>query len=75
MHKKIQNNVKPEKGTVPTKIILEEKIEQSPKKLAELMNTFFVKNIEEIQKNFKPEANNPISYLEKLIQKPEDRLR
>ena len=55
---KVRNYIKPEIGTFPTKVILEDKT--SPKKLAEIMNNHFINNAKEIQKGLKEERNDPI---------------
>ena len=73
MWRKVKNYVTPEKGTIPLKIITQEKTETSPGKLAKIMNDFFIKNVEDIQKSFKETDNNPVEYLEKLIPRPDDK--
>ena len=37
------------------------------------MNNNFIKKVGKIRRDFKPTANDPISYLEKLIRKPDSK--
>ena len=70
MWNQFKNVVNPNKGSIPTCIITENKQETSPAKISNMMNNFFMEKIEKIRKNFGERRNSNLSYLELLIGKP-----
>ena len=58
----------------PVKIVEESKEITSPKKMADLFSKFFIEKIEDIRTKFKHDDNDQIPLLEKLVDRPKEKL-
>ena len=73
--KNIKEYVNPDKSSIPTKIIEETETVTSPTKIAKIMQEHFDRKIDEIRKSFKEPKNDPMSYLQILMKKPESKFK
>ena len=71
MYKEVQRKIDQNKFEVPTTIVDNGKVINSPSKLANLFNNFVQDKTERIISNFQPSRTNAIEMLSMLIPEPE----